>query len=531
MGGLIAAVLGAAWLLSSVSSVVGTAAPGTVGYTFEKRRVKAQDYPHLARRQSSKTVQASLDNEILLYLINVTVGTPGQPFSLQLDTGSSDIWFPAVNADICEDNVQNCPLGMYDYSKSSTYSDPDAPEFQIQYVDGSQVAGAYISDVLNIGNTKLTNMTMAAALTANTRGLGIMGIGFESGEAGYLLNGFSYPNVISVLKNEGYINTLSYSLWLDDKNSNTGSILFGGVDTSKYLGDLVALPIQLDTQTGTISSMTVAWTGLTVTGPGQESDLSPSSPQPAILDSGTSYTLLPDEVAEAVFNGVGVLTDPSYGNVVPCKLANDDLTFSFRFGGSDGPVVNVSLSEFVSPLLTTDGSQPTFRNGDKACAFAIQAAGDNPILFGDSFLRSAYVVYDLENQEIGIGQTDFDAGKSNIQAFQASSGIPNAVSTASAASVAQTFSGVPHITQATATATGDLSAATSRSATFHLTATGTSKGGSSSSGSSTASSSGSHKTNGANANIRPAPFNAASILASCGVVVMGFFFGGSLVLV
>lgn len=494
--------------------------PGTVGFTFEKRRIPARNAPRLSRRQS-KTVSAALDNEILLYLINVTVGTPPQPFSLQVDTGSSDIWFPAVNADVCQQERDACALGTYDFSKSSTYTDPGLPEFQIQYVDGSEIQGAYISDVLNVGNAKLTNMTMAAALSSNDRGLGIMGIGFNSGEAEASgPGGFTYPNVVSVMKNQGFINTLAYSLWLDDLKSNTGSILFGGVDTSKFHGDLVSLPIQLDTQTGTISSMTVAWTGLTVRGGSTNSDMSPTSPQPAILDSGTTDTLLPDDIANAIFNGVGVLTDPSFGNVVRCSLANDDLTFSFQFGGQGGPIVNVSLAEFVTPLLTTDGSQPTFRNGDPACSFAIDAAGNSPILFGDSFLRSAYVVYDLENEQIGIAQTNFNAGNSNVQAFQPSSGIPNVVSTASGASVAQTFTGNPQVTEPTASATGQLGGSgSSRSATFDLTpATSTSTGGGSSSATS---------SSAAVANLRPSPMEKSSF-AAMGVVVAGLLFGGGL---
>ncbi|KIX07211.1 uncharacterized protein Z518_01864 [Rhinocladiella mackenziei CBS 650.93] len=519
MGRLPGAFWGASYLLATIGSVCGTPAPGTVGFNFERRRMNAQDVPHLSRRQSN-TIAAGLTNEILLYFINVTVGTPGQPFSLQLDTGSSDIWFPAVNADICEQDIQNCPFGTYDFSQSSTYADPGLPAFQIQYVDGSQVQGAYISDVLNIGQTKLSNTTMAAALTANTRGIGIMGIGFESGEAAAVLNGFTYPNVINVMKNEGFINTLAYSLWLDDLESNTGSILFGGVDTDKYHGDLVSLPIQLDSQTGTISSMTVAWTGLTVRGGGQTSDMSPSTPQPAILDSGTTNTLLPDDIANGIFNGVGVLTDPSFGNVVPCSLADDDLTFSFQFGGQDGPIVNVSLSEFVTPLLTTDGSQPEFRDGELACTFAIEAAGENPILFGDSFLRSAYVVYDLESEEIGLAQTNFDSSRSNVQAFQVSSGIPNAVSTASAASVAQTFTGNPRVTEATATVTGEIGGGTSRSATFNLTPT-TGSGSSSTGGSS--SSSGSV----ADAGLRTSPAETTGIVVAC-VVAASFLFGGGL---
>ena len=310
MGRFAAAALGAASLLVSIVPVIADPEAGTVGFRFEKKRMAAADAPHRLTRRQSKTISVGLDNEILLYFINCTVGTPPQPFSLQIDTGSSDIWFPAVNADICQQDPQNCPLGTYDASASSSYADPSLPQFQIQYVDGTEIAGAYISDVLNVGGTQLTNMTMAAALEANTRGIGIMGIGFQSGESSAVLNGFTYPNVINVMKDEGKINTLAYSLWLDDLESNTGVVLFGGVDTNKYHGDLVSLPIQLDTQTGTISSFTVAWTGLTITGGGQNSDMSPSDPQPAILDSGTTDTLLPDDIANQIFN-VSIWNSPS----------------------------------------------------------------------------------------------------------------------------------------------------------------------------------------------------------------------------
>jgi hypothetical protein len=307
--------LGAAALFASIAPALAAPEPGTIGFTFEKKRMAAADAPHrLTRRQ---TISVGLDNEILLYFINCTVGTPPQPFSLQIDTGSSDIWFPAAQADICQQDPDNCPLGTYDASASSTYVNPNLPEFQIQYVDGTEIAGAYLSDVLNVGGTQMTNMTMAAALQANTRGIGIMGIGFESGESSAVLNGFTYPNIINVMKNEGKINTLAYSLWLDDLDSNTGVILFGGVDTNKYHGDLVSLPIQLDEQTGTISSFTVAWTGLTVRGGGQTSDFSPSDPQPAILDSGTTDTLLPDDIANSIFN-VSLTTVSPSRYCVPC---------------------------------------------------------------------------------------------------------------------------------------------------------------------------------------------------------------------
>jgi hypothetical protein len=510
-------------LLSLLHTTIAVPEPGTIGFQFHKRTVSGEQALGLRRRQSG-TVLSGLDNELSLYLINVTVGTPGQDFSLQLDTGSSDIWFPTNNANVCRESADNCPVGTYDVQASSTYKDPQLPEFQIEYVDGTQITGSYISDTLSLGNTQLTNMTMAAATNLNSLGVGIMGVGFKADESGATgaqgSQGFTYPNIIDVLQSEGFIKSRVYSLWLDDLESNTGSILFGGVDSDKYTGSLVALPIQLDSQSNSITSFTVAWTGLQVNGSGNNLDASPSSPAPAILDSGTTDTLLPDSIAEQIFNGVGVTTTEKFGNVVPCELANDDLTFTFTFGGDGGPSIQVPLSEFVVPLQTSDGQSPKFRDGKDACQFAIEAAGSAPILFGDSFLRSAYVVYDLENQQVALAQLNSKAqqGSGNVQVVGSSSAIPGVSSTATAASVAQTITGIPRESQE-ATATGDIQSGqqTSRSATFKFSATESSSGSSSTS------------SGAASGNVQARPIRWQG-LASCAVVVLGMVFGGGLLI-
>ena len=113
------------------------------------------------------------------------------------------------------------------------------------------------------------------------------------------------------------------------------------------------------------------------------------------------------------------------------------------------------MSQLVLPLTTTTGQVPKYQNGQTVCQLGIQPAGQLPTLFGDTFLRSAYVVYDLENNQIALAQTNFDAKSSNIVSF-ASKGapIPSATAASNELAVSQTATGNPRAGGATATGGG-----------------------------------------------------------------------------
>jgi hypothetical protein len=73
--------------------------------------------------------------------------------------------------------------------------------------------------------------------------VGVLGIGYTTDEA-VVNHQSSYANLPKAMVADGLINSNAYSLWLNDLDANTGSILFGGVDSDKYTGDLETLPIQ-----------------------------------------------------------------------------------------------------------------------------------------------------------------------------------------------------------------------------------------------------------------------------------------------
>jgi hypothetical protein len=246
-------------------------------------------------------------------------------------------------------------------------------------------------------------------------------------------------------------------------DATSGSILFGGVDTSKYTGDLVVLPLQNDTDSGFVNSYTVTLAGVSVTGNGGKNVYSANISSPCLLDSGNSIAYVPADIGYDILAGIGAVNDTDFGTfVVPCDLASSQGVFSFRFGNSNGPVVKVPISEFVLPIST---SPPTFKGGKAACQWALLPDNGNGVTLGDTFLRSAYVVYNIDGKEVAIGQTNFKGTNGDIKEITASNSIPGATSTATG--VASLGTRTPTATVPVVTGTDNI-AVNSATGTFDL---------------------------------------------------------------
>jgi hypothetical protein len=236
---------------------------------------------------------------------------------------------------------------------------------------------------------------------------GVLGIGYTTNEAQIAVNGKSYSNLPQAMVDDGLINTAAYSLWLNDLDANTGSILFGGVNTDKYTGELETLPIQREG--GEFREFIIALTGLSLSNSSVSKSYSSNTlPIGVLLDSGSSLTYLPDSLVQSIYTDVGVTFDSSTGTpYVPCSLMDQATNLNFTFST---PSIPVSLRELVLPA----GSGLAFPDGTPACVFGIVPAGSGNSVLGDTFLRSAYVVYDLASNQISLAKTNFNSTTDNI---------------------------------------------------------------------------------------------------------------------
>lgn len=229
----------------------------------------------------------------------------------------------------------------------------------------------------------------------------------------------------------------------DDLQSSSGTILFGGVDTGKYSGDLIAVPIIKDASANNYTSFLLTLSSVTaVNGDGDVQKNYTTAAQAVVLDSGTTLTYLPTAMAESIFTTFNATYSDTAGYAtVDCSLASEsDLALEFQFGGSDGPTIHVALSE----LLLSTGSgmgMSQGRGGQSAtCAFGVSKSSSTYLL-GDTFLRSAYVVYDLDNKEIALAQSNFNSTKTSVAAMTSGSSIPGVSVTASSVMASSTSSG------------------------------------------------------------------------------------------
>nr|POE63743.1 putative aspartic-type endopeptidase opsb [Quercus suber] len=387
------------------------------------------------------------------YYANVTVGSPPQNQIVILDTGSSDLYFDSSNAQTCETTGQySCRGGTFDRSNSKTYHEVvPAPAFNTTFGDGSTAEGPYAVDMVGIGDVLIDGVQFGVAETViSTTGysLGLMGIGYSANEAVSDVQYF-YPNMPEVLASAGVIASRLYSIYLNDVGEVSGSILFGGIDTSRYTGDLVTLnllPTFFDGvdggNTGVVNQFITTVTAVSVNVNNQDNTIfddgvdgveaydQQTDTLPVLLDTGSAAWSVPSEFYAALQKYFDFVDEDG---ACACSHQNDDITLKLQFGGAVD--ITIPAREFIVPLYDASTSEPVPYNnaGEDTCVFMIspgEPTGEIFLTLGDAILRSMYVVFDLDNAQVSIAQAAVNttSSPSIVTVAAGPSGVSSAIS-------------------------------------------------------------------------------------------------------
>ncbi|KAF4345982.1 aspartyl ase SAP3 precursor [Fusarium beomiforme] len=367
------------------------------------------------------------------YYAEFQIGTPGQNISFQLDTGSSDTWLNSDDTDLCkskakQENIGPC-MTTFKPDKSSTFKLVDRDGFDIAYLDSREISGDYFNDTVTIDGKSIKQQRLGLA-SESVRPTGIMGLGFSSN---VVANG-TYPTIVENMVSQGLIKRAAFSLWLNDLDSEQGTILFGGLDTKKFVGKLATLPLLPDPTTLNLTHFTVSLQDFAVKTPKGQDELKIDSLRKdtvAILDSGATVCLLPEDQVGEIYKAFNVLSVEQVAvPFVDCAYGKDKgkgVSFEFKF---DGKTISVPMSEMVinafpdkQEIFDDPAVSSYFDDWDSVCMFGISPIShyglpDSYTLLGDTFLRSAYVVYDLANEQLGIAEANHDTNESDIVELQ-----------------------------------------------------------------------------------------------------------------
>ena len=193
---------------------------------------------------------------------------------------------------------------------------------------------------------------------------------------------------------------VAFSLWLSRANSSTGRLVFGGVDTNKFTGELETLPAVYDSGTASYDYPQITLSDVTMIRSKSTKTLS-NTQLTMLIDSGTASLWLPGYVVNPVYEAFNVSTNaPDQLAVVPNANLDNSTVFNFTLGTT---VISVPISELLNAYNDTHQLFSMYANDLS-----------NSGTLGIAFMRSAYFVFDYTHNQISLAPANFDYPDDNV---------------------------------------------------------------------------------------------------------------------
>ncbi|KAF4458207.1 aspartic-type signal peptidase [Fusarium albosuccineum] len=352
----------------------------------------------VTKRQHDVALQSQQTG--FFYSIELEMGTPGQKVSVNLDTGSAELWVNPVCSKA--QNPAFCKTFGH-FGESSTFTDLNTTG-GVVYGTGYAYYN-YGYDYVSVGSAKIKNQVFGVAYDTSFTSVGIMGAAPD-------LNGWNapYPLVIDSMAKQGLIKSRVLSLDIRTMDSERGAVIYGGIDTSKFSGPLEKRPIvPADASPDGLTRYWVYLDGISLIQEDGSKDpvFSKTNGQIVLLDSGYTISALPGPIFEKIVaafptakKGSGAYYD------VDCSVADVKGTVDFTFGKT---VIKVPYADFIW-------------HNDGKCVLGVFQDDEFPVL-GDTFLRAAYVVYDWDNKNVWLANNE-DCGSKLVSVGSGPDAVP-----------------------------------------------------------------------------------------------------------
>ncbi|XP_068253893.1 pepsin A-like [Nyctibius grandis] len=325
---------------------------------------------YLGTGGSAEPLQNYLDNE---YFGTITIGTPGQQFTVLFDTGSSNLWVPSVycSSPACGNHDRFNP------SESSTFV-ATQQSVSIAYGTGS-MTGFLGYDTVTVADLQVTNQIFGLSQTEPGDFFyyspfdGILGLAFPS------ISSSGATPVFDNMMSEGLVEQDLFSVYLSGNGQSGSFVLFGGIDSSYTTNGITWIPLSAETYWQiTMDSVNLGNQPVACTSGCQ-----------AIVDTGTSLLAVPTSAYNNILAALGATTN----GMISCQSVSSLPDFVFYLNGNAFPI---PPSAYVT-------------ENDGYCTVGFEGlnmpteSGELWIL-GDVFIREYYVIFDRANNMVGLSQ-------------------------------------------------------------------------------------------------------------------------------
>jgi hypothetical protein len=319
-------------------------------------------------------------------MVAVTFGDSSDEYHMLLDSAASNTWVMGqdCSSEACKTHA------TFGKGDSSTLETDETTPFSVTYGTGSS-SGHLATDTLHIGTSLSVSLTFGLATNVSDEFRaypmdGILGIG-RGTKGASTTNEIDAPQIMDILSSQKLIGAKLYGIHLsrDSDDKLDGELNLGEVNQERFNGDLNYLDC-VDNESG-FWEVLLQDAGVDNTNVNLTSGITNRT---AIMDTGTSFILIPEPDALAIHSKIEGFEQDGETFFVPCDTKSVvQFTLNSR-------IYNISTADWVGDK---DDDSALCRSN----IIGRQTFGEAQWLVGDVFLKNVYSVFDFEQNRVGLG--------------------------------------------------------------------------------------------------------------------------------